>query len=332
MDDNDEFNAVAVGTGAKETEKPSLAPQARCSGEIISEDSSAEVVHKNVQYTLFGPGFLPSGKSVPALPPGIYELVDHNDHMIFAPSQVVSDDLLRLPDSRSEMVVQEIETFWTLKERFKTYGFTHKRGYLLFGPPGSGKTSTIKIVMNEMVKAGGIVLMMTVSPSLFIHLLHKLRQVEPDRPVVVIMEDVDTIISNFGESEVLSLLDGEASIDNCVFLATTNYPDRLDGRVVNRPSRFDRVVKIGLPNAEARKVYLRSRLPKMDDLELQTWVDSTKEFSIAHIKELIVGVCCFGNPFDREVDRLKKMSVVPSSEDSGTVGFASSKHDFDDYD
>lgn len=284
-----------------------------------SFDSSAP--GRLVQYAIYGQGFLPATATVQSLRPGVYDIESTPAGLMFLPHTIVTDRLLRLPDSRSDDVITEIEKFWPLKERFQKFGFTHKRGILLWGPPGSGKTATISFIIKQMVEKGDIVVIGNGSPDNTAVALAKLREIEPERPLIVVMEDIDTIIDDYGESEVLSLLDGESSIDNVVFLATTNYPENLDGRVVNRPSRFDRIVKIGMPNAQARKMYLESR--GIDaEIDIDAWVAATDGFSIAHLKELIVGVCCYGNSFKSEVDRLRRMFTRPnSSTGEKAIGF-----------
>lgn len=318
-DDMDEFMELASGRG-RGGGKLEAIPSPDEPSSMGDEGTPAEN-GKMVQYAKNGPGFTPTTATVQKLDPGVYEVEVWNDRMTFVPKSVVTDTLLRLPDSKSDEVIAEVERFWTLKSKFKKYGFTHKRGFLLWGPPGSGKTSTLAFIMNEMVKKGGIVILGDCRPDTLGGMLCELRQIEPERPVVVVLEDIDTIIGRYGESRVLSILDGESSIDNVVFLATTNYPEDLDGRVVNRPSRFDRVVKIGLPSFEARLTYIRSRLTELSDKEIQHWADITKDFSIAHIKELIVSVCCFGNKIEDATARLRKMKHHPKSSDGETVGF-----------
>jgi hypothetical protein len=280
--------------------------------ELFDDDESDEqegvAAGKLVQYAKNGPGFTPTTATVATLAPGVYEIDTINQIPTFVPRHVITDSLLRLPDSKSDEVIAEVERFWTLKHKFTQYGFTHKRGFLLWGPPGSGKTSTLAFIMSEMVQRGGLVVLGDTHPATLSSMLGNLRQVEPERPLVVVLEDIDTIIENYGESRVLSLLDGENSIDNVVFLATTNYPENLDGRVVNRPSRFDRVVKIGMPNEEARSAYIHSRMPELSEVDLALWVSLTKNFSLAHIKELIVSVCCFGNELKETAKRLKEMA------------------------
>lgn len=297
-------------------EAPDEVPEAKtpAPGEATGSD-------RLVQYSHLGAAFLPAVGTVRNLPPGIYRIVQINQQMCFERHHVVTDDLLRLPDSKSDMVISEIETFWPKKAIFKQFGFTHKRGVLLHGPPGSGKTSTIAFICKQMIEAKGIVILGNIHPQTLSRMLNEFRQIEPSRPVVVVMEDIDTIIKDHGESEVLALLDGESSIDSVVYLATTNYPENLDGRITNRPSRFDRVVEIGMPNEAARLLYLKSRKLPLKESELSKWAADTKELSISHIKEIIVGVFCFDRTFGDELKRIKSMKYTPKSGGAGNVGF-----------
>ena len=320
-DDAAEFMGVATGTHKKKRGTLANALSKEAGPKDIFEDEEDNVKPGQlVQYTLYGGGYVPATPTIKTLPPNIYRIMSNPNATWFQPHEVITDELLRLPDSKSDEVIAEIEKFWTLKEKFLRYGFSHRRGIMLWGPPGSGKTATISIACKDMVKKGGIVVLGDCHPNTLATMLHNLRTIEPDRPVTVLLEDIDTIIRNHGESEVLSLLDGEYTINNVVYIATTNYPENLDGRVINRPSRFDRIVKIDMPNGPARKLYLESRGIEGD---VDKWVELTSGFSIAHIKELIIGVCCFGNKLEDEVKRLSAMRHTPKSSDGAKVGFGS---------
>ncbi len=97
---------------------------------------------------------------------------------------------------------------------------------------------------------------------------------------------------------------------------TTNYPERLDKRFVDRPSRFDTVRFIGMPTAAARRTYLKAKEPTLTDSNLDLWVDNTEGFSIAHLRELVILVQCFERPLEEAIERLESMRIKPSSEDS----------------
>jgi SpoVK/Ycf46/Vps4 family AAA+-type ATPase len=240
---------------------------------------------------------------------------------MFKPVQVGSDDLMEFPDTKSGKLVAEIEEFWELKPKFKKHGFRHKRGYLLWGPPGSGKSCTVNLVIRRMVERGGVVILAG-NPHVLAPNLKEFREVEPNRPLVVVWEDFDECINEHGPAVALSILDGDNQIDNVVFIATTNYPERLDSRFMNRPNRFDRIVKIDMPSAEARAQFLRNRAGDTNAPDGTDLIRATEGFSFAHLKELVVGVWCQGFAVDGVLERLRKMKYVPkSSEPSGRIGF-----------
>jgi hypothetical protein len=275
------------------------------------------------QYAFNGPGYVPVSKTAAKLSPGVYSITSISNQWTFIPHNIVTDNLLNLPDSKSEFVIKEIERFWVLKQAFKEFGYTHKRGFLLWGPPGSGKTATVAMVIKNMVSRDGVVFLADMPPAVVTSMLRRFRSIEPERPALVILEDIDAYVKEHGESNVLSILDGENSIANVVYIATTNYPEHLDPRVINRPSRFDLIMFIDMPNAPARKLYLESRKTGLSPAEIEQWVKNTDGFSIAHLKEVIVGVCLFGKPVADEIKRLRSMMKTRvSSEDSrGSVGF-----------
>lgn len=100
---------------------------------------------------------------------------------------------------------------------------------------------------------------------------------------------------------------------------TTNYPERLDKRLVNRPSRFDIVKLVAMPNAEARRLFLSKKARNLKDnpAELDKWVKGTEGFSIAHLKELIISVEIFEADVEYAIKRLRKMiDTSPKSTDA----------------
>ena len=276
-----------------------------------------------VQYAINSAGYQAVGITALTLPAGIYKLYSDSTGSYFVPTNISHDNLLVLPDTKSEEVLKEIDQFWARKDKYNLLKVKHKRGFLLHGPPGSGKTSTVIQTMQKMVNLGGVVILGgDENPSFVSNMLSTLRNVESTRPVTVVLEDIDSIIKRYDEASLLSLLDGEDSIDGVVFIATTNYPENLDGRVSNRPSRFDRVIKIDVPTIEARKVYLRHCAgEQLTEKEVDSWAEISEGFSIAHLKELIVSVLAYGGDLQEEAKRLKRMVITPKSSDRAPAGF-----------
>jgi hypothetical protein len=265
-----------------------------------------------VQWTTSdGKRFVPASNTAIRITPGVYEIqISQSIGIYFEKIPVLTQGLLRFPQTNSDRVVNEIQNFWSRENIFREYNITYKRGIMLYGPPGGGKTSLIQLIMQDVVERKGVVIKFT-HPGLFNDGMRKFREIEPETPVVVLMEDIDSIIQVYNESEVLNILDGVNQIEKAVFLATTNYPEVLGARIINRPSRFDKRFLISHPNAESRRLYLRHIIgnDKIHELkiDLDRWVEDTENFSIAHLKELFTAVVILGDNYQDAIETLQSM-------------------------
>lgn len=258
--------------------------------------------------------YYPAGNVAKQLPPGYYALKSSMMGLYFERKEPKTEKLLRFPDSTTDAVIEEIESFWGKENKFRESEIPYKRGMCLYGPPGSGKTCTIRLVIENLTKEhDGLVIDFPDYVGLFKEGYEALRQIHPDMPLVVLMEDLDAILRRSSESEIMNLLDGVFNIDRTIFLATTNYPEKLGSRILNRPSRFDKKIFVGMPSAEAREMYLRSKLIDEDDDTINRWVEDTNGMSIAHLKELFVANKILGDPYESAIKTLKSMKVTTSS-------------------
>jgi len=263
--------------------------------------------------------FFPAATSVKELPAGVYSTGMNFGQIFFTKINIKTEDLIRFPDANSDQVIKEINSFWGKKELFQKFGLPHKRGILLYGPPGSGKTCTIRFLINDLIKLGGIVLQVD-NVNLFAAGLDILRKIDKEKPIIAIIEDIDAY-ANGDETNLVGILDGITNIENIVFLATTNYPEELSSRILNRPSRFDKRFYIGYPNTASRKMYLEHLAKNMSPkpwnrkINLDRWVKDTQGMSVAHLKELFVATVILDNHYDDAIKTIKEMKIQLSSKD-----------------
>lgn len=277
-----------------------------------------------VQYQLYRDGYSPTNHTIKTLPPGCYNINADQNTVYSSPTPKPSGLLLELPEMRSEEVIHIVENFWNSEKDYKEGnefvigGAAYKAGVMLYGPPGTGKSCTVKIVSNKLVERGGTVFFADKQPAIIMKFLEDFYKIEQDRKCIVILEDIDSLIYNWGESGYLEMLDSAKSINNVLFIATTNYPDKLDPRIYNRPGRFSHVVKIGLPGPKTREAYLKAILKNHRDVEYI--VENTKNFSIDHLTALVNAVYREKKDLGNEIVRLRTLFRVPKVDEERSMG------------
>ena len=281
------------------------------------------------QWLQRGPNtFIPTdnAKTVGRVEPGVYNLRMSNSVGFYLfKKELHLDELIVLPSEAEQQVLESITKFWERKEKFKEYGFIYKRGVLLYGPPGTGKTSLINIITDRMIKEHNGVIFVIQSPSdldLYSQFIPEVfRTIEPNRPILTVIEDIDCFCTGGStETALINVLDGIEQMDNVIYLATTNYTEKLPARIINRPNRFDRRIKIGYPSPEVRKAYMLKKL-KATDIEtinksknpISVWVSETEGMTLSHIGELIKSVVILDNSFDETIKILRELKEIPVS-------------------
>lgn len=168
-------------------------------------------------------------------------------------------------------------------------------------------TTALREIVKEEIPEDAIVVFTGNLPSMA--MIKKLQEEEKHRLKVFVFEELVAMLARheMDVEELLDFLDGEASLDNCLIFATTNYPERLPGNIVDRPSRFDRLIKVGNPNRDTRHELLKLYLSR-DPLEEE--VDATEDMSVAAIKEACILSRLHELSFDKAVEVMKKMREV----------------------
>jgi AAA+ superfamily predicted ATPase len=203
-------------------------------------------------------------------------------------------DNLVLQGSLKAEIQNDFAQFFVSRDVYERYGIPWKRGAIFIGPPGNGKTHTLKALINYLAK-----------PCLYVRSFKSQYGTEQDNmaevfkrarmtPCVVVFEDLDSMIDDNNRSFFLNELDGFQSNTGVVVLATTNHPDKLDSSILDRPSRFDRKYYFHLPTEPERLAYINKWNGELQtDLQVSekgaTQVVSASDgFSFAYLKELFV--------------------------------------------
>lgn len=300
-DDNKEYELDAVNEVVTE-ERPA-----------IPENEDAITIS---QWSSMDGNIIPVSNTFGRLEKGYYSIHFSNTlGMYFVKDKVELNKLYRLPNAATDLILNDISKFWKSEETYKKYHRVFRRNYLLYSAPGTGKTSLINLMCEELINIyDGIVFSLTTEEQVeaFPEAVRRIRKIEPDRKIIAIIEDIDgfTQASNRLNTLLLNILDGNLKLSGLVTIATTNHIEYLEERYTNRPSRFDRVVEFPLPNAESRKIFIQKTvLPEdLKKINLDEWVKKTEGFTIDHINELILLFFVFGHTEEESFDTLFDMT------------------------
>ncbi len=217
----------------------------------------------------------------------------HKDEHLFRAVKSATFDNLVLRGSLKQDIRDDVLRFFDARATYEEHGIPWKRGILFVGPPGNGKTHTVKALVNSLAQ-----------PCLYVKHLRAQHGIDEiciravfDRarrtaPCVVVFEDLDAQLTPQNRSFFLNELDGFANNGGILTLATTNHPERLDPAVLDRPSRFDRKYPFALPELAERQAYLalwsESVKPalKLSGDGLARIAELAEGFSFAYLKEL----------------------------------------------
>jgi len=202
------------------------------------------------------------------------------------------EDLI-LPDELRETLMADLESFFTAKELYDGLGIAWKRGVLLTGPPGNGKTHALKALVPRLSV-----------PTLYVRSFRSER-LTPQRniesvfqrarqaaPCLLVLEDLDSLVEPKWLSFFLNEMDGFAANRGVLTVGTTNHPERLDPALLERPSRFDRKIEFPLPAVDQRRRFLENlnersaEALRMSAEALLRVAEATEGFSMAFLKEL----------------------------------------------
>ncbi|KAL0482198.1 mitochondrial chaperone BCS1 [Acrasis kona] len=189
-----------------------------------------------------------------------------------------------LADGLGDSILQDFKKFMQSGQWYMNRGIPYRRGYLLYGPPGCGKSSYIQALAGEV---GYDICILSLSDrGLTDDRLSYILSVAPPR-CVILLEDVDAAFTSGREavdaknggfsthitfSGLLNVLDGVASSEERIIFMTTNHLEKLDPALI-RPGRIDVKQYIGYATRHQMEGMFNRFFPDCSDTASATFVE-----------------------------------------------------------
>lgn len=213
--------------------------------------------------------------------------------LVFHALPAVERDAIILPQGVLERIERQALAYTQHAAALRASRRHLKRGLLLHGPPGTGKTYTAMYLASRM--QGRTVFIVTGRGQSLLEEACRLARML--QPATVILEDVDLIAEDRKTRadscqpllfELLNQMDGLADDADVLFVLTTNRPDILEPALAARPGRIDQAIEVPLPDDACRRRLLALYAEGLVlNADLDPWVKRTGGASAAFIRELL---------------------------------------------
>jgi hypothetical protein len=225
-----------------------------------------------------------------------YGISEHhgNQLLTFLPRPSLRSSDVVLPEGVLTLIERHVVRSASQSAALRTYGQHLKRGLLLYGSPGTGKTHTVRYLLSHLV--GSTVFVLS-GEAMFKYLRATTALARRLAPSVIVVEDVDLIAQDRSYTpggnpflyELLNEMDGIGSEADVTFVLTTNRVEVMEEALTQRPGRVDLAVEVPKPDAECRERLLRlySANTPLDLRSADEVVAATEGVTASFIKELV---------------------------------------------
>ncbi|XP_066975605.1 mitochondrial chaperone BCS1 isoform X1 [Macrobrachium rosenbergii] len=225
----------------------------------------------------------------------------------------------------SEKIVKDVKDFMDNPEWYSSRGIPYRRGYLLHGPPGCGKSSFITALAGELQLS--ICVLNLSERGLTDDRLNHLLALAPEN-TIILLEDVDSAfvsredtpemksayagLNRLTFSGLLNCLDGVASTEARIVFMTTNYPERLDPALI-RPGRVDLKQYVGYCTSYQLESMFSRFYPDASPLLAANFAKCSKEMNIPLSAAAVQGhFMMYKENAQEALDNIKQLTATGS--------------------
>jgi hypothetical protein len=217
----------------------------------------------------------------------------HQELLGFLERPEVGREQVILPPDLLDRIERQVVGVARHVSRLRASGQHLKRGVLLHGPPGTGKTHTVRYLLSQMP---GVTVVVLTGAALgrIAAACSVARELQPS---VVVVEDVDLIAEERERRggqhpllfQLLNEMDGLGEDADVAFLLTTNRADLLEPALAQRPGRVDHAAELPLPDADARRrlIQLYQKDLVLDPASPAAVIARTEGVTASFLKELL---------------------------------------------
>ena len=294
--------------------QPDVSVEIACADRAAAKTALAEIRHLAVELSVSRGHVLEFGGGDP--------FSGHRTLLNFLDRPAMRREELILPPDMLEGIESQILGVNKHRETLLAHGQHLKRGVLLYGAPGTGKTHTLRYLMSRLPETT-VVILTGMALQLIREACAIARVLEP---ALVVVEDVDLVAQDrsmgptnpmlFTLLNEMDGLDGDADV---TFLLTTNRVDVLEPALAMRPGRVDHAVEVPLPDTDGRLRLLelyRGGL-ELDLSNVDALIERMDGVTASFIKELIRRAALIAAEARREATAEDRQPLHVSAGDLG---------------
>jgi SpoVK/Ycf46/Vps4 family AAA+-type ATPase len=274
-----------------------------------------------------GKDFYPSRPVTLNIPNGIYNIKFSPEYGSYLSLIEFNDDKsVGLLDEYFEEINDDFNKFLSLEEKYKKAGMEFNRAILLHGHPGCGK----KYLAKRLGKSFDGITLYADEPEDLKRMISLLKTNNNNIKILVIIEEIGVLLEKAGVSSVMDIFKSKENYDGIYVLSTTNFEEKVDEYLSNRPGVFEEKILVDYPEEEDRLKYISHLIKSfeidVDKKRILKISKDTKSISLGHIKNLIESVFLYDYHYEDKLEDIKTakenlVSSLYSSNNMNGIGF-----------